>query len=132
MTSKEKGHPTTETVFDDSRAYENYLRDHGLNTTSRAIGRLKPDGGIEVVIDKPYYLRGGIQEDQLPAITRHETTELTSSGPDPHYDGTVDEYRLVLEQGGEKALRQYHSRLCNLIGGRNDVRNAALKAVLKK
>ena len=119
--------------FADSSKYDTYLKkanvwpDYGH---SRALGVLRSKTQAEVLIDKGYYLSGGIREEELPAIALHEQIELTSKGKNPHLDATVGEYRFIFGQFGKSGLNQYHTRLCNLIGGDNSIRFQALGLVL--
>lgn len=121
-------------MFKNSLEFDQYLKTRRLESraASRAIGILEPDGTIEVVMDKSYYLKGGIKQTQLPAIVEHEVIELSTKCPDAHQAGIIAEYRFIFNQDGESGLRQYHSHLCSLIGGRNDTRNSALIEVLGK
>lgn len=134
MTIKEIEPRTTVTMFDDPRRYNQYLQERGVEYRlgSRAKGFLDPDGSIEVVIDKSYYLQRGIRQEQLPALAEHERIALASKDPDPHLPATIGEYRYIFEHFGEKGLKGYHACLCNLMGGINDIRNLALKTVLGK
>lgn len=131
---KEVKPPMRVTMLDYPEMYDQFLRERGENPRygSRAKGFLGRDGSIDVVIDKSYYLGGGIKEEQLPAIVEHERTELNSKDPAPHFEATISEYRHMYNNFGERGLREYHARLCNLYGGRNDTRNTALKTVLGK
>lgn len=118
--------------LDNPEDYDAYLKDHHLGSgrANRCIGIAIEPGEIEVVMDAPYYLRGGIEAEELTALIEHERVELTTAKEDPHLAGTVAEYQFIYDQSGEKGLRQYNSHLCNLMGGRNDIRNAALTKVL--
>lgn len=120
------------TQFDNPGDYDAYLKNHhlGPGRANRCMGLVIEPGEIEVIMDTPYYLRGGIEAEELPALAAHERVELTTTKEDPHLAGTVAEYQFIYDQSGEKGLRQYNSHLCNLMGGRNDIRNAALTKVL--
>ncbi len=120
-------------IFDNPNDYDSYLKRTDVwsgHRSSRALGVLRRDKSAEVLIDKSYYLSGGISEDQLPAIALHEQIELSSKSKDAHLDATIGEYRYIFNQSGADGLKQYHSRLSNLIGGNNRVRNDALAKVL--
>lgn len=121
-------------ITDDGDDYDRYLRERGLvpHDGARARGIRYEDGRIEVVIHEDFYLAGGITVQQLPAIAVHEQIEQSHDGPDAHLLATLGEYQFILNQGGQEALRGYHSNLCNLMGGDNSVRNQALEMVLGK
>lgn len=135
MSNQETERPdVAKRIFEDPESYDEYLCSRGIPNTSRAIGTLYPDGSIDVAIDKTYYLRGGILEEQLEAIVLHERIELTAKkGGDKltsHLLGTLAEYNFIFNRYGEAGLQKYHANLCNLMGGRNDERNFALRTVL--
>ncbi len=120
-------------IFDNPSDYDSYLKRTDVwsgHRSSRALGMLRRDKSAEVLIDKSYYLSGGISEDQLLAIAIHEQIELTSKSKDAHLEATVGEYQYIYNQSGADGLKQYHSRLSNLMGGDNSVRIRALKQVL--
>lgn len=122
------------TMFDSANRYDEFLKlNHmGSGYGARAKGKLNPDGSFTIALDRAYYLRGGIEPAQLQAIIEHERTELTSDDPDPHLSATIAEYRYIKDQFGDGGLRKYHTRLCNLMGGLNNVRNTALSTVLSE
>lgn len=73
---------------------------------------------------------GGILPEQLQALEIHEVIEDISTSEDPHLDATIGEYKYILDNFGEDGLKQYHTNLCNLMGGINDTRNQALEVIL--
>lgn len=120
--------------FENGDDFDRYLTTNRVNPRfSPRAGVIKlPDGTNQIVIDEGYYIRGGVRPDQLPAIAVHERIEVISNASDPHLDATIAEYQYIFNQDGPEGLRRYHTNLCNLMGGLNDVRNAALKTVLGK
>ncbi len=132
MASKEVEHSVSTMLFDDPQSYNEFLKSRKqTDFSSRALGFLNQDGSIDVAVDKFYYLRGGILEEQLEAIAVHERIELTSEKSVGHQLATIGEYQFIFDHYGKDGLQKYHSNLCNLLGGRNDIRNLALKTVLK-
>lgn len=134
MTRKEIESPVHVTIFNDSTHFNQFLQSHrmGYGYGTGAKGLMAQDGSIEVVINKSFFLQGGIKENQLQAIIEHEKIELTTKVRDPHLAATVGEYRFIFDHFGEKGLIEYHSKLCNLYGGINDTRNQALKTIIGK
>lgn len=134
MPGKELEQPIHVSMFDDFSQFGQFLQSHrmGYGSGTGAKGMISTDGSIIVAINRSFFLHGGIKENQLPAIVEHERIELTSTDADPHLAATVGEYRYILDHSGERGLREYHIRLCNLYGGRNDARNQALKTILGK
>lgn len=134
MTRKEVESPVHVKMFNDSTQFDQFLKFHrmGYCIGTGAKGIMAEDGTIEVAINKDFFLQGGIRKNQLPAIVEHERIELTTKVPDPHLAATVGEYKFIFDRFGEKGLREYHSRLCNLYGGINDIRNQALKTIIGK
>ena len=126
------GKEFNEKYFDSGTAYDSYLAEKHLgNYFGRAIGVRCSKGG-EIIIDKSYYLSGGIKEEQLAAIVLHEKIELTSKSKNAHLKAMIGEYQFILEQFGVQELNQCHCNLCNLIGGDNSIRSQALSKVLQK
>lgn len=134
MPTKEMESPINVTMFRDGAQYDEYLRKNGMGSGygSRAKGILREDGTIDVAIDQGYYERGGIPKEQLKAIVEHEQIELTTDDPDPHLQASIGEYRYILNHYGQNGLQTYHIRMCNLMGGLNDIRNLALRTVIGK
>lgn len=124
----------TVVMLNDGNNYDRHLRERGLepHDGGRARGIRDALGNLKVIIDRSYYLSGGITEDQLSALVVHEQIEQESDGPDAHFLATVGEFKHILNQNGAEGLRKYHLNLCNLMGGDNSVRNQALEKVLGK
>lgn len=120
-------------IFDNGSQYDVYLDQTGVGSGygRRAVGVARSKNQAEVLIDKNYYLSGGIREDQLPAIALHEKIELTAKSKNAHLKATVGEYQYILDNFGADELNQYHCHLCNLMGGDNRVRIQALTTVLE-
>lgn len=118
--------------FSQANEYNAFLAKEGIGSYGqRAVGFTRTDGSMEVVIDEQYYLSGGITREQLTAIELHEQTELLSESPNAHEEATIAEYAYIFEHFGHEGLLKYHSNLCNLMGGSNEVRNKALHEVLR-
>ena len=132
MQIRERGLPSNGRVFSSGTDYDAYLGERGVVSQDggRAKGIIYGDGSAEVVIDQSYYRSGGISPDELPAIVLHELTELKSEGPDSHLKATIGEYGYILDRFGVDGLRRYHAKLCNLMGGINDIRNEALRILI--
>lgn len=118
-------------MFKDPALFSRYL--HTRNIIGlRAVGVQYEDGSREIAIDTSYYLLEGIHPEQLMAIIVHERIELTNNDPDAHSKATEAEYRYIRDHFGSEELNNYHTRLCNLMGGRNEVRNLALQIVISE
>jgi len=129
---RKKRLPTHVRMFNDRNQFDQFLESQrmGYGSGTGAKGKIATNGSIEVVIDADFFRSGGIRDDQLPAIVEHERTELTTKSTDSHLAATIAEYRYILNHFGRQELIQYHTNLCNLYGGTNDIRNKALKAVV--
>lgn len=99
---------------------------------NRCIGVVRPGGKVEVLVDESYYLRGGIRSEELGALMVHEIAELTSAEEDGHVRGVKAEYRWILDKFGIERLQNYHTRLCNLMGGDTSIRKAVLNELLRE
>lgn len=135
MNVKEAGYPVRVNLFDGSDQFKNFLQSHnmGIGYGTGAKGILNSDGSIDVAINRAFFRSGGIPDNQLNAIAKHEKIELTSKAPDEsarHLEATIGEYQEIFDNFGEAGLREYHAKLCNLYGGLNDTRNSALKTIL--
>ena len=124
MRSKENSPRLEVKIFPNPQDYDKFLDNQGMGSGygARAKGKQRINGS--------YYLSGGIEKSQIAAIVEHERIELTSGSPNPHEDSAIGEYRYIKENYGPEGLRQYHSNLCNLMGGLNDARIRALNEVL--
>lgn len=133
MTRREVEPPIHITMFDDSTQFNQFLLSNrmGYGIGTAAKGKIAKNGSIEVAINRSFLQQGGIGKDQLLAVIEHERIELTTKAPDPHLAATVGEYQYILKRFGEKGLKEYHVKLCNLYGGLNYTRNQALRTVLE-
>jgi hypothetical protein len=119
-------------IFESPKAYDFYCKQARSYAPirsydgGRAHGIRFSSGDRHIIIDKSYYLRGGIPEELLSAIVLHELVEFEST----HREATFAEYDFVASQFGIDALQEYHARLCTLVGGLNDLRNEALQRVV--
>ena len=118
-------------IFSRGNEYDAFLAREGIGSYGqRAVGFIRTDGSVGIAIDEQYYLLGGISREQLDAIELHERVELSLDSPDAHEQATVAEYNYIFEHFGREGLLKYHSNLCNLMGGSNEIRSKALKTVL--
>jgi len=132
---KELGRPVTVRKFQSASEYDTHLRKYGLQPYDGGRARSfvrEDDGCLEIAVDTSFYLQAGIPEEHIDAIVHHERVEHASSARNPHLEATIEEYRYVLENFGPDALRQYHTRLSNLMGGLgSSERTEAITAVLE-
>jgi hypothetical protein len=123
-------HPTV-LLFDDDLGFINFLYENKImHLGCGAVSFTKHDKTSVIAIPRYFYAHAAIPPEHMQAIILHEEVELISKNDDPHREATQAEYRYVLNTFGQSILHEYHTKVCNLIGDKNNTRKTTFQEIL--